>query len=113
VAAYAQALAAWHLEERPLEPSPTTYTVNSFNRFEACRYGLRGTIVDPYLSRKTAIGEDILATMAEIAPHAARLGCGPLPHRLAAGVRPGGSAAAWLRPRHAARGSRAGVAGRR
>jgi carboxylate-amine ligase len=109
LAAYAQALAAWHLEERPLEPSRTTYIVNSFNRFEACRYGLRGTMVDPYVSRKTAIGEDILATMAKIAPHAARLGCGALLHELAAGVRAGDSDAAWLRARHAGRGSLADV----
>jgi carboxylate-amine ligase len=109
LAAYAQALAAWHLEERPLEPSRTTYIVNSFNRFEACRYGLRGTMVDPYVSRKTAIGEDILATMAKIAPHAARLGCGELVHELAAGVRAGDSDAAWLRARHAGRGSLADV----
>ena len=109
LAAYAQALAAWHLEERPLEPSRTTYLVNSHNRFEACRYGLRGTMVDPYASRKTAIGEDILATMAKIATHAARLGCGALVHELAAGVRAGDSDAAWLRARHAARGSLADV----
>jgi glutamate---cysteine ligase / carboxylate-amine ligase len=109
VAAYAQALAAWHLEARPLEPSHTTYTVNSFNRFEACRFGLRGTLVDPYLGRKTAIGDDILATMAKIVPYAARLGCGALVHELAAGVRAGDSDAAWLRARHAARGSLADV----
>jgi len=109
LAAYAQALAAWHLEERPLEPSRTTYLVNSHNRFEACRYGLRGTMVDPYLSRKTAIGEDILATIARIGPHAHRLGCGALVHELAAGVRAGDSDAAWLRARHAARGSLADV----
>ena len=109
LAAYAQSLAAWHLEERPLEPSRNTYVVNSYNRFEACRYGLRGTMVDPYLSRKTAIGEDILQSMAKIAPHAARLGCGELTDELAAGVRTGGSDAAWLRGRHAARGSLADV----
>src|SRR4030095_16443990 len=72
LAAYAQSLAAWHLEERPLEPSRNTYVVNSYNRFEACRYGFRGTMVDPYVSRKTAIGEDILQTVATIDPHAAR-----------------------------------------
>jgi len=83
--------------------------VNSFNRFEACRYGLRGAMVDPYLSRKAVIGEDILATMAKIAPHAARLGCGALVHELEAGVRAGDSDAAWLRARHAARGSLADV----
>jgi carboxylate-amine ligase len=109
LAAYAQSLAAWHLEERPLEPSRNTYVVNSYNRFEACRYGFRGTMVDPYVSRKTAIGEDILQTMAKIAPHAARLGCGALVEELAADVRTGASDAAWLRGRHAARGSLADV----
>jgi glutamate---cysteine ligase / carboxylate-amine ligase len=109
LAAYAQALAAWHLEERPLEPSRTTYTVNSYNRFEACRYGLRGTMVDPYVSRKTGIGADILEAAQAIAPHAARLGNGALLEELAAGVRGADSDATWLRGRHAARGSLADV----
>ena len=109
LAAYAQALAAYHLEARPLQPSRTAYLVNSFNRFEACRYGLRGTMVDPYVSLKTGIGEDILDTLGRIAPHAQRLGCGPLIEELAAGVRIGESDAAWLRRRHAARGSLADV----
>ena len=109
LAAYAQSLAAWHFDERPLEPSRTTYLVNSHNRFEACRYGLRGTVVDPYVSRKTAIGEDILETVAKIAPYAARLGCGALIDELASGVRSGESDAAWLRRRHEARGSLADV----
>jgi glutamate---cysteine ligase / carboxylate-amine ligase len=109
LAAYAQALAAWHLEARPLEPSRTTYTVNSYNRFEACRYGLRGAMVDPYVSRKAAIGTDILEAVQAIAPHAARLGSGALLEELAAGVRRGESDAEWLRRCHAARGSLADV----
>ena len=109
LAAYAQSLAAWHLEERALPPARATYIVNSFNRFEACRYGLRGTMVDPYVSRKTAIGEDILETLWRIAPHAARLGCGELVEELVAGVRAEASDAGWLRARRAARGSLADV----
>jgi glutamate---cysteine ligase / carboxylate-amine ligase len=109
LAAYAQSLAAYHLEERPLAPSPTTYLVNSYNRFEACRYGFRGNMVDPYLSRKTAIGDDIVDTLAKIAPHAARLRCAELLEELGAGVRAAESDAGWLRRRHAARGSLADV----
>jgi carboxylate-amine ligase len=109
LAAYAQSLAAWHLEERALEASRATYIVNSFNRFEACRYGLRGTMVDPYAGRKVAIGEDVLAAMARVAPHAERLRCGALLDELAAGVRAGESDPAWLRSRLAARGSLAHV----
>ena len=109
LAVYAQALAAWHLEMRRLEPSRAAYTVNSFNRFEACRYGMRGTTVDPYAGRKVTIGEDILDTVAKIAPQAQRLGCGAMLDELASSVRSDASDAAWLRERHAARGSLAHV----
>jgi carboxylate-amine ligase len=105
LAAYAQALCAHHFDRRELQPSRTTYLVNSYNRFEACRYGYRGSMVDPYVSRKTAIGEDILETLAAIAPDATRLGCGELIQELAAGVRIAESDAAWLRARHTAYGS--------
>jgi carboxylate-amine ligase len=109
LAAYAQCLSAYHLEARTLQPSRITYLVNSHNRFEACRYGFRGSVVDPYIGRKTGIGEDILDTLTKIAPHAARLRCGELLDELAAGVRIAESDAGWLRRRHAARGSLADV----
>jgi carboxylate-amine ligase len=109
IAAYAQSLAAWHLEERALEPSRATYIVNSYNRFEACRFGLRGTMVDPYAGRKVGIGADITETVAKIAPHAERLRCRALLDELAAGVSSEASDPAWLRERFAARGSLAHV----
>jgi carboxylate-amine ligase len=109
LAAYAQALAALHLEERCLAPARATYTVNSFNRFEACRYGYGGAMVDPYAGSKVAIGEDIVATAARLAPYAERLGSRALLDELAAGVQAGASDPAWLRERLAARGSLAHV----
>jgi carboxylate-amine ligase len=105
LAAYAQSLAAWHFAERPLLPARETYLVNSYNRFEACRYGFAGDMVDPYLDRKAKIGADILETLAMVRPHAARLGCAPLLEELETGVRLGESDASWLRRRHAAKGS--------
>jgi carboxylate-amine ligase len=105
LAAYAQALAAHHLAERRQQPSRTVYLVNSYNRFEACRFGVRGDIVEPYAGVKKKIGDDILETIALVAPHAARLGTSELLEELAAGVRVGESDAGWLRRRHAARGS--------
>ena len=109
LAAYAQSLAAYHLEKRALQPSRTTYLANSYNRFEACRYGSRGEMVDPYLDRKTRIGADILETLGLVRQHAARLGCAEMLDELGAGVRIVESDAAWLRQRHAARGSLADV----
>jgi len=109
LAAYAQALAAWHLAERPRQPARDVYLVNSHNRFEASRYGLRGELVEPYAGVKKRIGEDILETLELVAPHARRLECAEPLAELAAAVRAGDTDAAWLRARHAARGSLADV----
>ena len=105
LAAYAQALAAWLLEERRRAPSASVYQVNAFNRFEACRYGYLGKLVDPFERRTRSIGEDILDTAAAVMPQAARLDCVEAVRTLAEDVRHGYSDAGWLRARLAASGS--------
>jgi len=105
LAAYAQALCAYHVAERPREPTRETYLVNSFNRFEACRYGLRGEMVDPYAGVKRRIGDDILEALAMVEPHARRLDSGEPLAALAAAVRADDSDASWLRARHKERGA--------
>ncbi len=105
LAAYAQALAAYCLAERPHAPSRAIYRVNAFNRFEACRFGLRGELVDPFKDRRKRIGEDILDAIAAAMPHAERMGGAAALGELAADVRRGYSDADWLRARYAASGS--------
>jgi carboxylate-amine ligase len=105
LAAYAQALAAWHLAERKREPVRETYLLNSFNRFEACRFGFAGEIVDPYTGTKKKIGEDIVATLAAAAPHAARLDAFEAIAELGLAVQRGDSDADWLRNSAKQRGS--------
>jgi len=105
LAAYAQALSAWLLEERTRTPVTAVYQVNAFNRFEACRFGYLGQLVDPYARRKRSIREDILDTAAVVMPQAARLGCAEAVRELAEDVRRGYSDAGWLRARLAASGS--------
>jgi carboxylate-amine ligase len=105
LAAYAQALAAWLLAERVRSPSAAVYRVNAFNRFEACRFGCLGHMVDPFERRKKEIGADILDTAAALMPHAAQLGCVEAVRELADGVRRGYSDAGWLRERLAQTGS--------
>src|SRR5512134_2981812 len=105
LAAYAQALATWLLEERPRAPDQAVYLVNSFNRFEAARYGLRGALIDPFAARKKALAEDVLDAVAEAMPQAERLGCAPELGALAADVRRGYSDADWLRERFATNSS--------
>jgi glutamate---cysteine ligase / carboxylate-amine ligase len=105
LAAYAQALAAWLLEERPRAPERAVYLVNSFNRFEAARYGLRGALIDPFAGRKKSLAEDILDAIAEAMPQAERLGSAPELAALAADVRAFASDADWLRAQRGAAGA--------
>jgi carboxylate-amine ligase len=73
LACYLQAICR-HLLERA-EPMPTEddYLVYTFNRFQACRFGLDGTMVDPRTRESLTIREDILATLRHVEPHGAVL----------------------------------------
>ncbi len=102
LAAYAQALAKWILEERPQPAKRAVYLVNAFNRFEASRFGLRGQLIDPFEEAKRPLGEDILDALAGVMPQAAALESTEALSALAADVRRGYSDAGWLRERFAA-----------
>ncbi|MGQ0653838.1 MAG: YbdK family carboxylate-amine ligase [Betaproteobacteria bacterium] len=107
LAAYAQALAALYLEERRA-PARAVYMVNSFNRFEAARYGLKGRIVDAYSGATRSLGEDLHEWLAAVARYGAALGSAAALARLAADVRTGYSDAQWLRERRGPSGSMSG-----
>jgi len=109
LAAYAQAIAAWHLAERPRQPAQEAYLVNGFNRFEACRFGYRGEMIDAWERRKKMIGEDILDTVAMVMPHARHLECAEALAQLAGDVRRDHCDADWLRARLSQAGSLADV----
>ncbi len=74
IAAYAQALARYLLEEKPIEPREDDYLVYTFNRFQACRFGYDGTLVVPGSAEQRVIRDDILRTMAIVEVHAYDLG---------------------------------------
>ena len=105
LAAYVQALARHILSERPLAPSRDVYVLYNHNRFQACRYGLESTVVDAYTQRQYALREDILQTLAVIAPHAVELGSGEALARLREDVAANRTDAQWLRELHRERGS--------
>ena len=108
LAAYAQALAARYLA-RKHEPSRDTYLVNSYNRFEAARFGLKGKLVDPVSGGSRTIAEDILDSMAAVMSHASDLGSAAALGKLADGVRSGYQEAQWLRERRGPSGSMSDV----
>ena len=73
LACYLQAICRRLLDR--VEPLPTEddYLVYTFNRFQACRFGLDGTMVDPRTRESRTIREDILATLRQVEPHGAVL----------------------------------------
>jgi glutamate---cysteine ligase / carboxylate-amine ligase len=73
LAAYAQALARLLLEERKVAIDDDLYLAYTVNRFQACRFGLDGLLIDAGDGSQRSIGEDILATCERLAPHAQAL----------------------------------------
>ena len=74
IAAYIQALSHWLLLERPFAPDEDDYLVYTFNRFQACRFGLAGEYADPANGgARVMLAEHILQTAQVLAPHAQAL----------------------------------------
>ena len=73
LACYLQCICRYLREQRPFEPAEDDYLVYTFNRFQACRFGLDGTMVDPRTRESLTIREDILATLRHVEPHGAVL----------------------------------------
>jgi len=105
LATYVQTLTRYLLTERPRAPSRDVYEFYRYNRFQACRYGLKGSVVDAYSEKRLSLQEDVLTTLEAMAAHAKALGAEAALQELAAGVREGYSDAAWLRQVYAERKS--------
>jgi carboxylate-amine ligase len=81
LAAYLQALCRHLLEDGEPAPREDDYLVYNYNRFQACRFGLDGTLVHPRTHETLSLREDILTTLRRLEPHARILGSpGALDH---------------------------------
>lgn len=74
LACYLQALCKYLLERNEPPPVEDDYLVYNYNRFQACRFGLEGSIVHPKNYETLSLREDILATLRKIEPQADSLG---------------------------------------
>jgi len=97
IACYIQTLARHLLLDKPLMPKEDDYLVYTFNRFEACRFGLGGTCIDPQTGERRTISEDIIHTLERIAPHADALGSGKALEEIGTIARGQVNDATWLR----------------
>lgn len=73
LAAYLQALCRHLLHRLEEPPAEDDYLVYTYNRFQACRFGLDGLLVHPKTREPISVREDILATLRRLAPHAQAL----------------------------------------
>jgi glutamate---cysteine ligase / carboxylate-amine ligase len=101
LAGFVQALAAWFLEEQPFVPLEDDYMVYTYNRFQACRFGLDAVYVDPATGTHHPLREHIVQTLSRITPYALRIGAGSGVQMLLEDAAAGRNDARWLRDVHA------------
>lgn len=94
---YVQSLAAWFLQERPFMPTEDDYLVYTYNRFQACRFGLDAVYVDPASGEHLPLREHILQTIDQIESHGVSLGAQSGIELLRRSTASGHNEARWLR----------------
>ncbi len=97
LAGFVQALGSWFLEEQPFMPQEDDYMVYTYNRFQACRFGLDAVYVDPAAGTHQPLREHLLQTLERIEPHAVMRGAQAGLQLLAQDARAGRNDARWLR----------------
>jgi carboxylate-amine ligase len=108
LAGYLQALCRHLLERGEAPPVEDDYLVYNYNRFQACRFGLDGSITHPKTYETMSQREDIQATLRKMEPHAEKLESVEALRHLAQAVADG-SDAAYLRRQYLRQGSAEGM----
>lgn len=108
LAAYLQALCRYLLKDNEAAPAEDDYLVYNYNRFQACRFGLDGTVVHPKTYEQISMREDILATIRRVQPHADALGSAPALEYIYR-IAHEGNDASYLRREYARRGGVEGM----
>ena len=70
LAIYTQGVAREIFARPMLDITEDAYLVYGFNRFQACRFGLQGEIIDPFTRERRPLVDDIRATLDAIRQHA-------------------------------------------
>jgi carboxylate-amine ligase len=97
-----QCLARWLRVEQPFELAEDDYLPYTFNRFQACRFGLDGSFVDPKTGEHRVLRDDIVATLARLEPHAADLRAEGAIEFVRRDLAADGNDATWIRRTQAA-----------
>jgi len=76
LAGYVQAICAWLLDTHARPASEDVYLTYSYNRFQACRFGLEGQVIDAVTGAIVPLHQDVLATVAKVRHYAEKLKSG-------------------------------------
>ena len=94
---YVQSLASWFMNDQPFMPTEDDYLVYSYNRFQACRFGLDAVYVDPATGGHMPLREHILLTRDRIGLRATSADASASIHLLRSSVERNDNDARWLR----------------
>jgi len=108
LACYLQALCRHLLERIEAPPCEDDYLVYTYNRFQACRFGLDGALVHPQTYQPQPLRDDILQTLRMLEPHAEALGSQAAFLHLYQALEDG-SDAHYLRQQYATSGTAQGI----
>jgi len=96
LAAYLQALCSMLLDRSPAI-SEEAYLAYNYNRFQACRFGLEGQVLDSLTGEATALHLAVLKSLEECRPYAGALGSSEALDEIERWVRTDGNDARWQR----------------
>lgn len=108
LACYLQALCMYLLERNEPDPAEDDYLVYNYNRFQACRFGLDGTLINPKSHEQITLREDILKTLRYIQRQGDSLDCSAALEHVYQTAHEG-SDASYLRNEYAERGGVEGI----
>lgn len=66
MAGFIQTLAHWLLATRPFKHQPQDYLLYKFNRYQACRFGLQGTLTDVHTGEQRTIADDLRTLLEKL-----------------------------------------------
>ncbi len=99
LAGLVQCLGDWFLRDEPFVPQEDDYMVYTYNRFQACRFGLDAVYVEPSTGRAEPLREHLLRTLDLLQPHAQSRGAEAALRLLQEDARRAANDARWLRER--------------
>jgi carboxylate-amine ligase len=96
LAAYLQALCSMLLDRSPAI-SEDAYLAYNYNRFQACRFGLEGQVLDSITGEAVPLHQAVLKSLDDCRPYARALGSGEALDEIERWVRAEGNDARWQR----------------